>query len=155
MFFRIDIDGIDIQLRVKGYSASEKEIWDSQWCDCDFVFRSGDWLNYHKEDTEILLSSEVEELEAELTKLLNGDLNEIKEICCTEPDFVFTLHPQRDLRKDPEYVYIRPGSEIADIYMEWKIYFWHDGLTENFLTITFGRNDIICLRDYLTSIITN
>lgn len=155
MFFRIDIDGIDIQLRIKGYSASKKQSRDSQWCNCDFVFRSSDWLNYHKEDNEVLLSCEVEELESELTNLLNGELNDIKEICCIEPDFVFTLYPKRDLRKDSKYVYIQPGSEIADIFMEWKVYFWHEGLTDNFLTITFDRNDIICLRDYLTSIITN
>lgn len=32
-----------------------------------------DWLNYHKEDDEVLLSCEVEGLEEALTKLLNGE----------------------------------------------------------------------------------
>lgn len=153
MWLNIDICGIVVQLRIKGYEASRKEDWDSQWCKCDFAFRSGDWLNYHREDDEILLSCEIEELETSLTKLLNDELEEIKEIYCIEPDFFFTLHPKRDLRKDPRYLYIQKGCEITDIYMEWRVYFWQEGLTDNYLSVTLGRDEIILLRDYLSSVI--
>ena len=108
-------------------TATEDEEWDSEWCRCDFLFASGDWLNYHKENDEVLL--------------------------CIEPDFVFELYPQMDLREDPKYTYVQPGYEIQDIYVEWKIYFWHGGLTDNYLTITLGREDIARLRDYLKLVI--
>ena len=118
------------------------------------MFKSGEWLNYHKEDDEVLLSSEVENLKEYLTKLLNGELSEVYEFKCMEPDFIFTLYPEKYLRDNSKCVYIQPGFEIEDIHMEWKIYFWSDGLTDNFLTVAFDRSDIVELRDYLSSIIS-
>ena len=154
MHFYKDISGIDVYLNIKGYSPSTKDDWDCNWCKCDFMFKSGEWLNYHKEDDEVFLSSEVENLKEYLTKLLNGELSEVYEFECMEPDFIFTLYPETDKRNDPKYVYIQPGFEIEDIHMEWKVYFWSDGLTDNFLTVTLNRSDIIELRDYLSSIIS-
>ena len=51
------------------------------------------------------------------------------------------------------YTYIRPVCEIQDIYLEWKIFFWNHGLTENYLTITLYRDDIEMLRDYFSLVI--
>ena len=153
MDFRLDICGITVYLKIKGYEKSTKEDWDGQWCRCDFSFMSGDWLNYHKEDDEVLMSCEVEELYEALSKLLTDELPDIKEICCMEPDFNFILYPKRDLRNDSKYTYVKPGYEMADIYMEWKVFFWNEGLTDNFLCVTFGREDIEKLRDYLSSVI--
>jgi hypothetical protein len=70
----------------------------------------------------------------------------------TEPDFVFILYPREDLRKNPEYTYIRPDCEIHDIYVEWRIYFWNGGLTDNFLIITLDREDIVEFRDFLRKV---
>lgn len=153
MWLEMDVSGIEVKLQIKGYRPATKENWDSNWCRCDFLFASGDWLNYHKEDDEVLLSCEVEELEESLTKLLNNELSEVKEIDCIEPDFVFMLYPQRDLREDPKYTYVQPGYEMADIYVEWQIYFWNQGLTANYLTITLDREEIVQLRDYFSDVI--
>lgn len=150
MWLELDLCGIKVKLRIKGYKPTGKEDWDSEWCNCDFLFASGEWLNYHREDDEVLLSCEVEELEESLTKLLNNELNEVKEIMCMEPDFNFILHPQKDLRTDPKYTYVQKGYEIQDIYVEWKVFFWNEGLTDNHLTVVLGREDIMQLRDYLS-----
>ena len=155
MWFEVDARGIKIKLRIKGYTQTTKENWDSEWCNCDFLFLSEDWLNYHREDTEVLLSCEVEELEENLSQLLNNQLSEEKEILCMEPDFIFKLYPQKDRREDPNYTYVQPGYEIQDIYLEWKVYFWHGGLTDNYLTVTLNRDEIESLRDYLSSVIKN
>lgn len=155
MGFEANIDGILVKLEIKGYEAYNKEEWHSQWCECDYSFCSGEWLNYHKENDEVLLSCEVQMLEEDLTKLLNDELEEIKEISCVEPDYIFCLHPKRDLRKDPNYTYVREGYEIEDIKVEWKVYFWYGGLTDNFLTVTLGRDEIIKFRDYLSFVIKN
>jgi len=152
MWLEIDACGIEIKLQIKGYKQTNKDDWDSEWCKCDFLFASGDWLNYHKEDDEVLLSCEVDDLEESLTKLLTNELTEEKEILCMEPDFVFELHPQKDLRNDPKYTYVQPGYEIQDIYLEWKIFFWNEGLTDNHLSVTLGREEIEQLRDYLRGV---
>ena len=95
------------------------------------------------------MSCEVEQLAKSLTELLANKLKEETEIACIEPDFIFKLFPQKDLRNDPKYVYVRPGCEIQDIYLEWKIYFWDGGITDNYLTVTLDREEITQLRDYL------
>lgn len=149
----IDARGITVTLKINDYQPSVDEGWESQWCRCDHSFCSGDWLHYSRENDEILLSREVEELADKLTGLLNGELPEITELRCMEPDYVFRLHPGRDLRQDPRYTYIQPGYEFADIYVEWQVFFWYEGLTDNFLTVTLGREEIVQLRDYLSSVI--
>ena len=150
---RIDVAGIIIDFLVKGYRKSTRENWDDLWCKCDFSFRSNNWLNYQSVDNEVLLSCEVEELENNLTQLLDGKITEKTVIEPIEPDFKFILYPEEDLRNNPNYTYVQPGFEIVDIYLEWKVYFWHEGLTDNHLTVTHDRTEITALRDYLRSVI--
>ena len=150
---RIDVAGIIIDFLVKGYRKSTRENWDDLWCKCDFSFRSNNWLNYQSVDNEVLLSCEVEELENNLTQLLDGKITEKTVIEPIEPDFKFILYPEEDLRNNPNYTYVQPGYEIVDIYLEWKVYFWHEGLTDNHLTVTLDRSEITALRDYLRSVI--
>lgn len=153
MWFECDIRGIKVKFKIHGYKPTNNDNWDSNWCKCEFSLSSGNWLNYHMENAEVLLSSEVIALAEASNKLLDNKFSEEIEISCIEPDFVFKLYPQKDLRNDPKYTYIRPGYEIQDIYLEWRVYFWDGGLTDNYLTITLGRKEIINLRDYLTSVI--
>ena len=56
-----------------------------------------------------------------LSDLLDGKVSEPREIPMTEPDFVFMLYPQKDLRTDPKYTYVAPGYEIQDIYEVYEI----------------------------------
>lgn len=155
MSMQIDAAGIIIDLLVKGYRKSSRENWDDLWCKCDFSFRSGSWLNYQSADNEVLLSCEIDELERSLTQLLNGEITEKKMIEPIEPDFKFILYPEEDLRNNPNYTYVQPGYEIVDIYLEWEVYFWHEGLTDNHLTVTLGREEITAFRDYLRTVIKN
>ncbi len=138
----IDVDGIKVYLKIKNYKTANKDNWDSLWCKCDFMFNSGDWLNYHRENDEIFLCSEIEELESTFTMLLNGEIFEEKEISLIEPDFVFNLYPIKDAQ-----------NMVSDILLEWKVYFWHGGLTDNHLSVTLDRDEIIKLRDYFSDII--
>lgn len=153
MSIQIDAAGIIIDLLVKGYRKSNKDNWDEQWCRCDFAFMSDSWLNYQSVDNEVLLSYEIEELEQSLTQLLNGEITEKKMIEPIEPDFKFILYPEEDLRNNPNYTYVQPGYEIVDIYLEWRVYFWNEGLTDNYLTVTLGREEITMLRNYLRTVI--
>ena len=151
MWFHINLCGIEVHFRICDYEPSTEDDWYSQWCNVDFSFRFANYLNYHGESAEVLLSAEVESLETALTQLLRDQVTEISTLSFVEPDFKFILHPKRDKRKDG--VICRPGTEIADIYLEWKIYFWDDGLTDNHLTVVLDRDDIRAFRDYLSDII--
>ena len=122
---RLDVHGLTVELNIKGYKKTNRDMCDSDWCKCDFSFRFADIIDYHKLDDEVFLSDEVVDIEEKLTMLLNDELHEITEITCIEPDFIFVLHPKRDLREDPKYTYVREGYEIEDIFAEWKIYFWN------------------------------
>ena len=142
MSLSFNVDGINIYLKINNYKPSDKDHWDAHWCKCDFMFTSDNWLNYHKENDEILLCSEIEELESTLTMLLNGEINEDREISFIEPDFVFNISPIKNMQ-----------NLVLDIMTEWKVYFWHDGITANYLSITLDRDEIQKLRDYLSKII--
>lgn len=153
MALQIETGGIRIRYTIKDYVPSREDDWFGQWCRCDYSFLSGDWLSYSKTDDEVFLCREVEKLEKVLSALLDDKLNEPVTISCVEPDYTFILYPKRDLRKDPHYTYISPGNEFSDIYLEWKIRFWNQGLTDNYLTVTLKREEIVLLRDYLSSVI--
>ena len=153
MRLKIDLNGIMLRLKIKGYTPSTRDDWDSQWCNVDFSFSSGNWLDYHRENDEVLLSCEVETLADSIEKLLNDQIDKVTEISCIEPDFNFILHPKRDLREDPKYTYVREGYEIADIYMEWTVTFWNEGLTDNYLSVTLDREDMKVLLAYLKYVI--
>lgn len=151
MIYNRNISGMEIMLRIDNYQSPSKHEYGDWWCDCGFTFRLGSIINYTAEHEELLMPEDVDSLSVALTSLLDGDMTKPEEVVMTEPDFVFMLYPKKDLRTDSRYLYIQKGCEIQDIYAEWQIYFWHDGLTSNYLTVTLDREDIISLRDFLNS----
>lgn len=151
MLFNRSIGGVDILLRIDGYQSPSKHEFGDYWCDCGFSFHFGEIINYEKDSDELLMPEEVDELADALTDLLDGRITEPKEEMMTEPDFVFMLYPVKDLRTDSKYTYVKPGFEMQDIYVEWRIFFWNGGLTDNFLTINMDREDITAFRDFLNS----
>ncbi|MFS8541308.1 MAG: hypothetical protein LOD89_04375 [Tissierellales bacterium] len=152
MWFKLNLDGIIFKLKILNYLPSSTENWDSQWCKIDLSITSGNWLKYIINNDELLLASEVETLSDNLRKLLNDELYETTQIECIEPDFKFILYPKKDLRSDPKYIYVQEGYEIEDISMEWIVFLWNGGLTNNYLSMAFDRNDIEYLYYYLEMI---
>lgn len=151
MVFERVIGGIEIMLRIDNYRSPSIKGFENSWCDCGYSFKLGDVLQYHKNHDEILMSEEVDLLVDSFTDLLNGKIETPTELSMTEPDFVFWLYPIKDLRTDPKYTYIAPGYEMQDVYAEWRIYFWNNGITDNFLSITLDRDNIVSFRDFLNS----
>ena len=146
---KLNLGGVVLSLRIWGYTKVNDDDWHSIWCKTDFAFKSGDWLNYHAEAAEVFLAYEIENLVGALDSLLNDRFKTPTEFNCVEPDFNFILNPKKDLRLDPKVLYVKTGYEIVDIDMEWKISFWHDGLTANYLSVTLDRSDIKSLLLYL------
>ena len=151
MVFEREIDGMEIMLRIDDYQDPSKHDYGDVWCDCGYSFRFGGIISYQKDHDEILMPEEVDDLVIMFTELLDGKIIEPRELPMIEPDFVFILYPIKDLRKDPNCIYIAPGHELQDIHVEWRIYFWNGYLTENYLTITLSREDVVAFRDFLIS----
>lgn len=134
MWLKLDLSGIKLSMQIRNYRKVSDDDWDSVWCKTDFAFVSDEWLNYRKDNDEVFLAREIEDLAKSLDDLLNDRLNAPTEFNCIEPDFNFILNPKKDLRLDPKVLYVRPGCEIVDIDMEWKISFLDEGLTDNYLS---------------------
>lgn len=149
MWLNLNLEGIELSLRIDNYKKTDNANWDTTWCKVDFSVVSKDWLNYHMDHDEVLLACEVDDLRDEIKDLLDDHILEQTEIECMEPDFKFILNPKKDLRKDPKMSYICPGYEIEDIDMRWHISFWHEGLTENYLSICLLRKELECFYCYL------
>ena len=150
MKLHLNLAGVEVSLQIKNYIKKlPNEDMFSNWCKTDFSFTSGDWLNYSQDNSEIFLPHDIDTLANLVEDLLNDRLDKSIEYECVEPDFTFILNPKKDLRNDPEVLYVRPGCEIVDIDAEWKISFWHDGLTANYLSLSLDRGDIENLLYYL------
>lgn len=150
MWLKLDLDGIVLSLRIRYYRKFSADDWDSVWCKAELSLVSEPWLSYGEgQSGAALLAAEIDDLTEALEKLLNDQLSAPTEFTCIEPDFVFELNPKEDLRKNPRYGYIRPGYEIADIYMEWRVFFWNGWVTENYISVTLERTDIEYLLTYL------
>lgn len=142
MDFHIDLEGMRVELEIKGYKLSNSiDCCDFPWCSVDFSICAANWLNYHKKNDKILCCQEVEYLEKSLTWLLDGQLEKNMTIDFFEPDFTFLLYP---------------SNCFTNVYVEWQVKFW-DGsaLSANYLTLTLCREDIAALRDYLVNVMCN
>ena len=149
MIFDRNINGIQVTLRIDGYQDPAAHGYGDVWCDCGYSFRLADVLDYRCEHDELLMPEEVDALAVAFSDLLEGRLAAPREIRLMEPDFVFLLCPETDLRTDPEVIYVAPGCELQGIRAEWRVYFWNEGLTDHYLTIALGRDDIAAFRDFL------
>ncbi len=151
MWLHLDLDGVALHFRITGYRKSTSENWHSQWCTVYLTLQGGNWLNYQI-SSDILLACEVEELCSRISDLLEDKIQAVEEMEFVEPDLTFVLNPKKDLREDPKYSYVAPGHEIVDIDADLRVHFWDGGLTANYLSLCFDRNDLQCLRTYLQCI---
>ena len=113
-----------------------------------FNFAKRKMVNYET-SSDILLSCEVEELRNKLSALLSNKIQSPEELEFIEPDLSFILHPQEDLTLNPKYSYVAPGHEIVDIDADICIHLWNGGLTANYISLRFDRENIESLCSYL------
>ncbi len=149
MVFDRNIGGMRVRLRIDGYLPPGAHEYGRVWCDCGFSFRFGEIIGYAREHDELFMPEEVDELAALLTDLLDGKIGGVREVPMMEPDFVFLLYPEKDPGAEPAYTYAAPGFETRDVYAEWRVFLWDEGLTDNYFTITLKRADVEALRDFL------
>ena len=147
MWLKLDIDGIELNLRISGYKPIADWKSEYSWCQVDLHLKCS-WLDY-KINGELLNMGEVISLQNRMSDLLSDKTSDITAFEGLEPDLQFQFYPRRDVRSDPKVLYVAPGHEIFDISAEMIITFWNDGLTNNKLILDLDRDDLEYFRDYL------
>ena len=71
MWLKLDLSGIKLSMQIRNYRKVSDDDWDSVWCKTDFAFVSDEWLNYRKDNDEVFLAREIEDLAKSLDDLLN------------------------------------------------------------------------------------
>lgn len=102
-------------------------------------------------NSELMTCAETEYLLHELELLLNDKMDKPKRIGFYEPDIDFYLYPKMNLWDTGEYVYIKEGHEIQDIYMELNINLTDRGgayIGQKY-SIIFNRKEIEKIVDYI------
>ena len=131
MQLNLDLDGIEFRFRITKYEKSNSEnlykLY-NQWCIVELSLRSGSWLNYQI-SSEVLLSYEVEEIRDKISDFLEDKIQLQEELGFVEPDLTFIINPKVDI--------------------DLQIHFWDEGLTANYLSLCFDRNNLECLLVYL------
>ena len=147
MWIKFDLQGMSLNLKIEGYKPHQDV--DGAWTKDSFNFRFQDTISYKKDDYEAILSCEIDDIIKYLKDLLDDKLEKVEEYTCIEPDFEFVFSPKFDRRNDPNCLYVRPGCEIIDIDLQLKVNLWDDGLTDNYFSTTFVRDEIEQLYLYL------
>ncbi len=151
MWLKLNLDGIKLYFKISGYKKTNPEKWDDEWCGVELTIQSENWLNY-SQSGGLLLACEVEEILSLLEDLIDDRISEQKEVEFIEPDFKFILNPKKDLRENSRYTYVKPGCEIIDIDVEFRVSFWNGGLTANYLSLCMDRSDILVFITYLKTV---
>lgn len=132
----LDLEGVKFELEIENYRNSTRENWDDEWC-IVYVRVTSDVLRYNMHSSS-MLCYEVEWIYQKLTELEEGEITDTINIENIEPDFEYILFPVND----------------GVYYMEWKFNLCNSGvLTANSFIITFDKEDIKKLKDYLLTII--
>lgn len=148
MWLKLNLDGIELNIEIKGYQNSTYNNWDDEWCTVKINVQSENWLNY-SQSGDLLLACEVEEILSMFEDLKKDKIPESREVEFIEPDIKFVLNPKKDLRDDPRFTYVKPGCEIVDINAEIRVSFWNAGLTANYLSLSMDEEDISAFIIYL------
>lgn len=152
MRLRLNLNGVDVQLKINDWHKPNKNAdWDD-WCYVELVLISN-YLNYSV-SSEILTSGEVLNLCDRLEELLSGKLKEDMHICFMEPDLEFNLSVAKRLYDIPGKVTYRDGYMDVDIEGDWIINFWcDDGLGYNSFKMGLSRVDLEDICNYLKYVV--
>ena len=135
MWLRLDLDGVEMYLRIQGFRKSALPD-DDAWCRVSLHLQSP-WLHYDL-DEHILCSEEVKWLSKTIEDAFDKRLPKNEELEFIEPNirFIFScLDAEGELTRPP----------MADL----QVFFWNGYPTANYLSLCFGEADLDALRQYL------
>ena len=135
MWLRLDLDGVEMYLRIQGFRESASPD-DDAWCRVSLHLQSS-WLNYDL-DEHILCSEEVKWLFETIEGALSKRLTKNEELEFIEPNIRFIFSCLDDKGKPFRW-------PMADL----RVSFWNHGLTANYLSLCFDEADLDALWQYL------
>ena len=136
MWLRLDLDGVEMYLRIQGFRESASPD-DDAWCRVSLHLQSP-WLNYHLNEQELLCSEEVKRLSKTIEDALSKRLTKNEELEFIEPNIRFVFSCLDDKGKPFRW-------PMADL----RVSFWNEGLTANYLSLCFDEADLDALWQYL------
>ena len=83
-----------------------------------------------------------------LSRLLSGQLSEMKELSFTEPDFELAMYPKDELNKRPGY-WRRNCRDMCDMCVDFVINFYDDGYNGESYVLPLDEDEIALFHDYL------
>ena len=135
MWLRLDLDGVEMYLRIQGVRESASPD-DDAWCRVSLHLQSS-WLHYDL-DEHILCSEEVKWLFETIEGALSKRLTKNEELEFIEPNIRFIFSCLDDKGKPFRW-------PMADL----RVSFWNHGLTANYLSLCFDQADLDALWQYL------
>ena len=87
MWLRLDLDGVEMYLRIQGFRESASPD-DDAWCRVSLHLQSS-WLDYHLNEQELLCSEEVKQLSSTIEAAFAKRLTKNEELEFIEPDLCF------------------------------------------------------------------
>ena len=135
MWLRLDLDGVEMYLRIQGFRESASPD-DDAWCRVSLHLQSS-WLHYDL-DEHILCSEEVKWLFETIEGALSKRLTKNEELEFIEPNIRFIFSCLDDKGKPFRW-------PMADL----RVSFWNHGLTANYLSLCFGKTNLDALWQYL------
>lgn len=148
---KLNIDDTEFEFGISNYISKEDN--DENWAKIKLKVINKNF--YYDENREIMTCSEIEELLEEVEKLLKDEIKEKSSIDFLEPDIEFCLYPKINLWDLGNYIYIKKGHEIQDIFIELSI-----NLTDNNGVYTgqkyvmvFAREEIEKIVEYIKNVI--
>ena len=148
---KMNIDDTYFEFGITKYVQGQDD--DEKWTNIKIKVNNAYFKYFNK--GELMTSVEVDKLLKELEKLLDGKLKKHKEINFYEPDLKFDLYPKINLWHIGKFIYIKPGHEMQDIYMELTINLTDkDGayIGQKY-SIIFDRKEIEQLVKYIKSVV--
>ena len=135
MWLRLDLDGVEMYLRIQGFRESASPD-DDAWCRVSLHLQSS-WLNYDL-DEHILCSEEVKWLSKTIEDAFDKRLPKNEELEFIEPNirFVFSCLDEK-------------GKPFRWPMADLRVSFWNEGLTNNYLSLRFDVADLDALWQYL------
>lgn len=138
MWLKLDVEGLKFELKIEDYIPNQTI--DGKWANVSFDFEFQNIIKYSRSHNELLMCFEIDELICHIKNLLEDKIEEPEILEEIEPDFTFIFNPK--------------DKQKSGIDMEMKVRLWDGGLTCNYFSTTFGRDEIEQLYLYL-SLITN
>ncbi len=147
---KMNIDGTHFEFGIYNYKTTDTS--NENWSDI-YIYIHNSYFRYYN-ISELMTDAEIETILEYLKRLLNDELQEYEKITFYEPDLEFEFYPKINLKDTGEYLYIKQGYEIQDIFMKININLTNEEwvYTGQKYVIIFDRNEIERIKDYIEGV---